>query len=134
VAVREPPNDAALDAGIWIFQGTRTIEKPQANAVVTLAARRLTGIGRQYAKVGGRSTLRLYAQPILRKGAQAGTIVIATSLDPYQRTARSALLATTALALLFVLGVYIVTRRVVDRALRPVAQMLIRQRSGAHTT
>ncbi len=121
--VREPPNDAALDSGVWIYQGPRAIQRPTASAAVMSAAGRLTGQGRRYATVGGRSPVRLYAQPIRKGRAQVGTIVTATSLDPYERTARSALLATIALALLFVGGVYIVTRRVVDRALQPVVHM-----------
>jgi signal transduction histidine kinase len=119
----EPPNDAALDAGIWIFQGTRPLQKAPPDPTVQLAARRLIGTGRQYSNVSGGSPVRLYAQSITKEGAQVGTIVTATSLDPYQRTARSALLASSALALLFVVGVYIVTRRVIGRALRPVAHM-----------
>jgi signal transduction histidine kinase len=121
--VREPPNDAALDAGIWIFQGTRPLKAPHSSAMVNLAAQHLIGIGRRYVNVGNGSPVRLYAHPIIRNGTQVGTIVTATSLDPYRRTARSALLASSALALLFVGGVYIVTRRVVGRALLPVAHM-----------
>jgi signal transduction histidine kinase len=123
MSMLEPPNDAALDAGIWIYHGTDALEKPQVSAALTTQARSLIGTGRQFVNVGGRSPTRLYAQPIRKGGAQIGTVVAATSLDPYQRTARSALLATVALAVLFVCGVYIVTRRVVDRALEPVVHM-----------
>jgi signal transduction histidine kinase len=123
VSVREPPNDAALDASVWIFQGTRALERPRATAPVQAAARRLARGGRQYVNVGGDSPFRLYAQPISKDGTQLGTIVTVASLDPYQKTARSTLLATIALAVLFVVGVYFVTRRVVDRALQPVVHM-----------
>ena len=123
LTVREPPNDAALDAGIWVYQGTLAIQQPTASAAVASAARRLTGTGRHFTNVNRSSQVRLYAQPIKQGSAQVGTIVTATSLDPYRRTARSALLATSAFALLFVGGVYIVTRRVVDRALQPVEHM-----------
>jgi two-component system, OmpR family, heavy metal sensor histidine kinase CusS len=52
-----------------------------------------------------------------------GTVVSATSTEPYQATSRTALLASVALAILMVVGAYLVTRRVVSRALAPVVDM-----------
>jgi signal transduction histidine kinase len=67
--------------------------------------------------------VRLFAQPIRGAGTQLGTVVTATSLEPYRRTSRAALRASVVLALLVILGAYLVTRRVVERALDPVTEM-----------
>jgi hypothetical protein len=64
MTVREPPNDAALDAGIWIFQSTHVIQQPSASLAVSSAVHRLAGSSKRFTNVGRRSAVRLYAQPI----------------------------------------------------------------------
>jgi signal transduction histidine kinase len=123
ITVRDPPNDAALDSGIWIFQGSRVLERSPAPATLQAAARALAVHGSGFTEVHDGSPVRLYARPIRHRGTQVGTIVSATSLDTYRETARTALQASVLLALLFLAAVYLVTRRVVARALRPVSAM-----------
>ena len=57
---------------------------------------------------------------------QTGTVVVAVSLDPYRSTARAALAGSAVLGLLLLAGVYLLTRPIVGRALRPVAEMSTR--------
>lgn len=68
---------------------------------------------------------RLYALPVTAgpDGRQVGTVVASVSLDPYRSTAESVLVASIALALALLGGVYLVARTVVGRALRPVGAM-----------
>jgi signal transduction histidine kinase len=122
LTVREPPDDAALETGIWIFQGRRALERPKAAAGVQEVAEQLAGSSRQFRQAGN-DGVRLYALPVRTAGRQIGTVVSATSLEPYRRTRELALLASVLLSLLLLGGVYLVTRRVVGHALRPVTQM-----------
>jgi signal transduction histidine kinase len=123
ISVQEPPDDAVLDTGIWIFEGTHLLEKPKGSAELTPEALALTNSGLTYAQTDQEPPQRLFARPIFKDDVQVGTIVAVTSLDPYQRTARSALIASIYFGLLFLAGVYLVTRTVVARALRPVGVM-----------
>jgi signal transduction histidine kinase len=76
-----------------------------------------------FAEVSGADRTRLYAEPIRHAGQRVGTVVTATSLEPYRRTSQAALVGSVSLAVLVLLGAYLATRRVVQRALEPVAEM-----------
>ncbi|MEU5429632.1 HAMP domain-containing sensor histidine kinase [Streptomyces olivoreticuli] len=123
LTVREPADDRALDTGIWIYQGSRALERPSATERDRRRADGLAGRGRAFAETTGPAPTRLYALPVLAEGRQVGTVVSAVGLDPYRHTARSALVGSIGLALLLLAGVYLMTRAVVGRALRPVAAM-----------
>jgi signal transduction histidine kinase len=124
LTVRETPNDAALDAGIWVYQGTGAVDRPRARPAVQAAADRLAGTRRaKFSDAAGRPAVRLFAQPVRQGGRQVGTVVSATDVEPYRATSRTALLASGALAVLLVTVAYVVTRRVVTRALAPVVEM-----------
>ena len=123
LTVREPPNDAALDAGVWVFQGASAVDRAPARAAVQRAADALTRGGRRFVEVGGSPPARLYAEPLRQGGRRVGTVVTATSLEPYRRTSQTALVGSAIVALLLVAGAYLVTRRVVARALAPVTEM-----------
>ena len=124
LTVSETPNDAALDAGIWVFESTRAVERPRARPAVQTAADRLAATRRpRFADAAGRPGVRLFAQPVRQGGRRVGTVVSATDVEPYRATSRIALLSSLALAALLVIGAYLVTRRVVTRALAPVVEM-----------
>ena len=124
LTVRETPNDAALDAGIWVFESTRAVERPPARPAVQAAADRLAVTRRpMFTNAAGTPAVRLFAQPVRQGGRQVGAVVSATDVEPYRATSRIALLASVALAVLLVIGAYLVTRRVVTRALAPVVEM-----------
>ncbi|MER5360390.1 ATP-binding protein [Streptomyces sp. NPDC002785] len=130
LVVREPTEDRALDAGVWIFQGGTVVEKPPtAPAGLEAQAARLAGRRETFADTEGPGSWRLYAFPVdapARQGhtpTQVGTVVSSVSLDPYRSTADTALIGSIALAVLLLATIYLLTRLVVRRALRPVAAM-----------
>ncbi|MFJ7194623.1 MULTISPECIES: ATP-binding protein [unclassified Streptomyces] len=130
LVVREPAEDRALDAGVWIFQGGRVIEKPPtAPAGLEARAARLAGRREAFGDTGSPGAWRLYAFPLdtparqEHPSAQAGTVVSSVSLDPYRSTADTALIGSIALAVLLLATIYLLTRLVVRRALSPVTAM-----------
>ncbi|MCX4730458.1 ATP-binding protein [Streptomyces sp. NBC_01363] len=130
LVVREPAEDRALDAGVWIFQGGTVIEKPPtAPAGLEAQAARLAGRRETFADTKGPGSWRLYAFPVdtpAREGhppVRAGTVVSSVNLDPYRSTADTALIGSIALAVLLLATIYLLTRLVVRRALRPVTAM-----------
>ncbi|MEU0833349.1 HAMP domain-containing sensor histidine kinase [Streptomyces sp. NPDC005969] len=126
IVVHEPADDRALDVGTWIYRGSTAVERPSAPAALQRQADGLTGQGIRYQESGGRNASRLYALPVRAGNRQTGTVVVAVSLDPYRSTARAALAGSAILGLLFLAGVYLLTRTIVERALRPVAEMSTR--------
>jgi signal transduction histidine kinase len=123
ITVREPANDGVLDVGMWIYQGTQAIERPTAADTLQASADRLARQGNTFLDVTDTDPWRLYALPVTSGGHQVGTIVAAVGLGSYLHFARSALAASIGLALLLLGGVYLVTRMVIGRALRPVGEM-----------
>lgn len=123
LTVHEPSDDHVLDTGIWIYQGLRILEGPPAPAGPQLWADRLASRQGFADESSGPSPIRLYALPIRDQGRQVGTVVAAVEITPYQHTAETALIGSMGLAVLLLGGVYLVTRAVVARALRPVSIM-----------
>ncbi|QXE39537.1 sensor histidine kinase [Streptomyces sp. GMY02] len=135
LTVREPTEDQALDAGVWIYEGGRAIElPPNVPPALQRQADALAGHGTRFAETTSPSATRFYALPVAAlpatggggeagSGGQAGTVITSVSLDPYVSTADSALAGSIALSLVLLGGVYLLTRLVVRRALRPVGDM-----------
>ncbi|MEW1723497.1 HAMP domain-containing sensor histidine kinase [Streptomyces sp. NPDC093109] len=125
LVVHEPSRDRALDTGVWIYEGDRAVDKPPgAPAALQRGADRLAGRAEAFTDVGGPGATRLFALPVRDAGGrQVGTVVTSVALDPYRSTADSALTASVVLALLLLATVYLLTRLVVRRALRPVGLM-----------
>ncbi|KUJ66017.1 histidine kinase [Streptomyces albus subsp. albus] len=120
LTIDEPADDSALDAGIWVYQRDRALERPAGSAELQQHADRLAGRGPRFENA---AAARLYARPVRDHGRQVGTVVTAVGLAPYRHTARSALAGSIGLAILLLGGVYLVTRLVIGRALKPVAAM-----------
>jgi signal transduction histidine kinase len=123
VAMSEPANDEALDAGVWVFVGTRAIDTPRASHAADALARDMARRAVRAFLEPDDSDVRLFSRPIIQDGVNLGTIVVETSLAPYHRTSRAALVGSVALALLIVAGAFAATREVVRRALAPVSEM-----------
>ncbi|MFJ2645157.1 ATP-binding protein [Streptomyces sp. NPDC087420] len=124
-AVREPVDDRALDVGVWIYRGGSVIERP-AGASSEATADRLAGQGSAFAQSPDPYATRFYALPVVSGGSQVGTVVASVSLDPYRSSADTVLAGSVGLAVLLLGGSYLVTRKVVGRALLPVAEMSAR--------
>jgi signal transduction histidine kinase len=124
VSMSEPANDEALDAGVWVFQGGKAIESPRASSAAATRARRMARRSESgFGDSASGPAVRLFARPVVKGGTRVGTVVVETSLAPYRRTSRTALVGSVALALLVVAGAFAATRQVVRRALAPVSEM-----------
>lgn len=122
LAVRESPDDAAVDRQVWIYDGALVLERPPAGAAVQHAADALVGRVRVFHDVPGRDLL-LYAAPITHRGRRVGTVVVGQSLAAYDRTTDVALIGSLVLAFVLLGAVYVVTRVTIGRALGPVRDM-----------
>lgn len=122
VQVKESPDRAAPDTQVWVFTGGTAVERPPAPASVQRLADSLAGGPRAHAEDSG-SDIRLFAVPIVQGNVRVGTVVSAISLEPYEHSASKALGASLLYAVAALLLVVVVTRLVVTRALRPVAEM-----------
>ncbi|MBT2420793.1 HAMP domain-containing histidine kinase [Streptomyces sp. ISL-22] len=124
VRVRETSNDELLDTNVWIYAGTRLLERPPSappTSPVTRAATRLAARGGQHCTTLERpgDPVRLCVQAI----GGAAAVVTALNLSPYRSSAETLLLASLALDAVVLACTYVLTRLAVGRALRPVRTM-----------
>jgi signal transduction histidine kinase len=124
LSLPEAPDQGAVDAQTWIFAGTRTLEQPAGTGRRDreLAAQ-LGRSARSAFATNDASDTRLYAAPVSQGGARLGTVVVAASLGPYERSASAALLASVLLGLLTLVAIAALSRWLISRALRPVSEM-----------
>ncbi len=113
-------SDAALDTGIWVYDGKTAVERPRGAASLQAEADQLAGTHDRLVTTQGSEFLSL---PVKDGGRQVGTLVAAVSLEPYHRSARTTIEGALALGTLLLGVVYLVARNVASRALRPVAEM-----------
>jgi signal transduction histidine kinase len=111
-----------VDTPTWVFQGQTAVEGPAAGVREQTTARTFTRRGRGFIDVPSRD-IRLYGVPVLHDGRRIGTVVGAVDLAPYEQIRRTALLGSSALALLALVAVAVASRWVLARALRPVSEM-----------
>jgi signal transduction histidine kinase len=118
-----PVDDATLDRQSWAFSHGQAIERAAAPPELQRMANQLAGVQEPTERNLGERT-RLRATPVYASdGSRVGTVVVGTSLAPYEHSERIARIATVILSLLvIVLGAF-VARRAVGAALRPVASM-----------
>jgi two-component system OmpR family sensor kinase len=120
--VGEAP-DEGTDAQVWIFDTRRALEAPHRTAPsVAQAAQSLAGGPRRSVDVA-HPLARVLAVPVRRAGRRVGTVVVAASQAPYERTERTALRASLVLAALLIVATLLIGRWLVGAALRPVARM-----------
>jgi signal transduction histidine kinase len=118
-----PVNDVALDRASWTYTRGRAIERPPADPALQRAADQLSHVSVTTER-NLNDRVRLRATPVLAPGgSQVGTVVVGTSLDPYEHSERIARIATLVLTVLVLLLGALVARRAVGAALRPVADM-----------
>ncbi|MEU1409155.1 HAMP domain-containing sensor histidine kinase [Streptomyces sp. NPDC005728] len=126
VRVLETVNDRLLDANVWIYAGTRLLEKPPTATIGSPLARAVDRLAAQRkhacTTVSGHRPVRLCSQPVRGHAAEA-TIVTALDLAPYRSSARTLLLGSLVLDAVMLGCMYVLTRLSVGRALRPVRTM-----------
>jgi signal transduction histidine kinase len=123
LAVGEAPDAGAPDARAWVFAGRRALERPPtAGRRVEAAANALAGGPRRTLDVSAPET-RLLAVPVSRGRRRLGTVVVAASRAPYERTERTALVASSVFAALLILAAGAAAAWLLRAALRPVARM-----------
>ncbi|MGW4566503.1 sensor histidine kinase [Streptomyces sp. NPDC004561] len=128
VRVLETVNDQLLDSNVWIYDGTRLLEKPpsaMAGSRLTRAAGLLAARPeRACATVQphGHRPVRLCSHPVVGRHATA-TVVTALDLAPYRGSADTLLLGSLVLDVVMLGCTYVLTRLSVGRALRPVRTM-----------
>ncbi|MGW2518321.1 sensor histidine kinase [Streptomyces sp. NPDC001617] len=125
VRVLETANDRLLDANVWIYAGSRLLERPPSAGPLSRVADDLARHGgRACGTVDGHGSgpVRLCAEPV--PGArQAATVVTALDLSPYRSSADTLLLGSLVLDTVMLACTYALTRLAVGRALRPVGAM-----------
>lgn len=130
LTVLEGPDDQALDADTWVIgpdgslvEGAGAAAEPPPR-VAALAARVVSADGELLDTVDADAPTRLLGLPVHDSaGSPVAAVVTAASLVPYQQLRELAVTAVAVLALLLVVGVHLVLRAAVARALSPVAAM-----------
>ncbi|MET7730282.1 HAMP domain-containing sensor histidine kinase [Streptomyces sp. NPDC005402] len=128
VRVLESVNDSLLDTNVWIYTGTRLLEKPPsatADSALTRAADRLAARGSPVCATVHTDNprfVRLCSQPVSGPRSTA-TVVTAVDLAPYRNSAGTLLSGSLILDAVMLACTYALTRLAVGRALRPVRTM-----------
>jgi signal transduction histidine kinase len=122
VRLTETPDGAAIDTPIWVFSGSRVLERPLASPAVERFAAALASGPRRFSDAADGGT-RLYGLPIIRGARRVGTVVAGVSMRSVQQTERTALIASIVLAVLVLTSVALATAWLISRALRPVSDM-----------
>ena len=135
VAIRESANDEVLDRSSWLVVGHRVVERPAGvDTRLERAAEALARPGRA-AERDAPGDLRLRAAPVRASasGPPVGTIVVGYAMAPLERVQHEVLSASIVFAALVLLAGGVATRRALNGALRPVAQMTAEAEDwGAH--
>jgi signal transduction histidine kinase len=118
----ETPDTGLPDSYVWVFSGRRTLEQPNAGAVVNRAAASLTTGPARFLDLAASHT-RLYGSPVLQNGRRIGTVVAGLSLAPYDHTRRLALIASLVLGAAVLLVVSLAAYWLLGAALQPVVRM-----------
>lgn len=122
VIVRDLLNDEAIDRKVWIYQGPRSIVRPAGGAVLQRTADSLLRRSGGFAETPDR-TVRLHSAALTDHGRWAGSVVVAESLEAYNRTTHAALAGSVVLGGLLLIFVAVLTWVATGRALAPVREM-----------
>lgn len=117
----EGPGGQRPGSQVWVFAGSRVLESPRVPPEVDRVARALATGPERSRDI--REQTRLYSLPIVQDGVRYGTVVSAVSLDPYEETGGTALIAALVLAVLVLGSVTVLSRWMLGRALLPVSRM-----------
>jgi signal transduction histidine kinase len=123
LTVVDTPDAARSEESSWVFSQGRVLEHPRVRASVDAAARSLADGPRRFVGIADLD-IRLYAAPIVIDGKRLGTVVVATSLKPYEETRRVAVIASVIFGGLVLLLVAVAARWLLASSLRPVRRMI----------
>jgi two-component system heavy metal sensor histidine kinase CusS len=121
--VGDDDHAAALETGIWIYEGRTAVERPPGGQALQETADELAGTAGKHLRRVKNPSAAFLSLAIRQGSRQVGTVVAAVSLEPYQRSARLTAAATVGLGATLVALVFLLSRSVAARALRPVAEM-----------
>jgi signal transduction histidine kinase len=122
IVVRDSANDAAIDREVWVYAGRTALVRPPADAALQSAADALSRRASGFAESPGREA-RLHAVALTDDGRRVGAIVVAESLEAYDRTTDVALAGSVALGGVLLLLVAVLTWIATGRAIAPVREM-----------
>lgn len=120
VTVRDTSGDAELDSGLWIYAGGRAIDRPSGGRRFDPQTRELAAGAAGYHQRGDDI---YYVLPVRRESRRVATVVALQSDLAYAHAQTEALVGSSIVALLVLLGAYPVLRFAAGRALRPVRAM-----------
>ena len=121
IKVEEPGSDNQLDERVWIYQGSRAVERARAPGPVQTAVKQLALAPKRTLK--DVDNQRLLVRPVMHDGKRIGAVVATVSLLPYRHSRQIVLIASLVLSLITLIAVGFVAQALVGRALRPVAEM-----------
>jgi signal transduction histidine kinase len=122
VRVRDAPGDEAIDRQVWVYAGRRAVVRPAGAGRLQAAADALARSGGASADLH-RPDSRLRRVGLDAGGRRVGAVVVAESLEPYDRTTDIALAGSVALGGLLLALVATLTWIATGRALHPVREM-----------
>jgi signal transduction histidine kinase len=121
VTVSESDNDTLLDSGVWVFAGNRLIEQPSVPTSVNVTQARAAAVPGASRTING---LRLYAMRVSSaSGAPIATVLASVRWSPYARAITTVRVGAVFFALLVLAAAWVVLRRTVGGALRPMQAM-----------
>jgi two-component system, OmpR family, sensor kinase len=116
------PDAAGPDANVWVFSGNRLIEQPRAGARAKAAVRELAAGPSRFFDLSDSDT-RLFTKPVVVDGRRVGTVVVASSLAPYEATRSVALIGSLIFGGIVLVLVWFAVRWLLASSLRPVQRM-----------
>jgi signal transduction histidine kinase len=135
VRIRDKAGAEVLDRSSWVLEGDRVIERPSGVSTRLDRAAEALGRSRRPAVRDAPGDVRLRAVPVIDPGSRrtVGAIVVGYAMAPLERLQHEVLVGSLVLAALVLLAGGLATRRALNGALRPVAQMTSRAEDwGAH--
>jgi signal transduction histidine kinase len=121
VAIKRRPR--SVDALVWLLEGDRVISAPNVDPALGAAVMPYVRSGTDFVDVPGQN-VRLHAAPIKdAAGRRVGTVVVGISLAPFRGTQHASLTIWLISAGVLLIGVFLVSRWLIDSTLRPVALM-----------
>ena len=122
VVVKHRPR--SVDALVWLLEGDRVISAPNVDPALEAAVMPYVRSGTDFVDVPGQNVRLCAPTPIKdAAGRRVGSVVVGISLAPFRGTQHASLTIWLISAGVLLIGVFLVSRWLVDSTLRPVALM-----------